>query len=123
MTNILAKSILETQFTLTPDDPERIGKMIKEVWMLKKSTQPMEMPNAGCVFKNPRAMSAGALIDKAVMKGVRQGGAYVSKRHANFILAEKGATAKDVMTLIDNIRAKTKERFDVELELELEIWD
>ncbi len=123
MTNIMAKFILEADFHLIPDDPENIGKMIKEVWMLKKTSQPMDAPNAGCIFKNPRAMSAGAIIDKAGLKGTRIGGAYISDRHANFILAEKGTVSQDVFDLIELIREKMRERFDVDLELELEIWD
>jgi UDP-N-acetylmuramate dehydrogenase len=121
-TNIMAKFILEAELTLVPADPEQIGKMIKEVWMLKKNTQPMNSRNAGCVFKNPRAISAGAMIDKVGLKGTRVGGAVVSDRHANFILAEDGCTSTDVLKLIDLVREKVRERFDVELELELEIW-
>ncbi|MBN1436663.1 MAG: UDP-N-acetylmuramate dehydrogenase [Sedimentisphaerales bacterium] len=121
-TNIMAKLILSAEFTLTPDDPEAIGRTIKEVWMLKKISQPMSSRNAGCVFKNPRALSAGALIDQAGLKGLRLGGAQVSERHANFIVVSDGATASDVLKLIDQIRQQVQRRFDVELELELEIW-
>ncbi len=122
MSNITARFITAAEFHLAPDDPERIGQLIKEVWMLKKSSQPMDTRNAGCVFKNPRAMSAGALIDKAGLKGTRVGGAIVSERHANFIVVESGATSKDVLELIDLVIEKINERFGVELELELQIW-
>lgn len=122
MSNITARYIMGAEFKLTPDDPERIGQMIKEVWMLKKSSQPMETRNAGCVFKNPRAMSAGALIDKAGLKGTRSGGASISERHANFIVADTDATCQDVLNLIDLVKEKINERFGVELELELQIW-
>ncbi|MBI9015901.1 MAG: UDP-N-acetylmuramate dehydrogenase [Phycisphaerae bacterium] len=121
-TNILARFVLEAELQLMSDDPERIAKMIKEVWMLKKSSQPMNSRNAGCIFKNPRAISAGALIDKAGLKGARVGGACVSHRHANFIMAEDGCTATDVMQLIETVQNKVKDRFDIDLELELEIW-
>ena len=123
MSNITARYILGAEFKLTPDDPERIGQMIKEVWMLKKSSQPMETRNAGCVFKNPRAMSAGALIDKAGLKGTRSGGASISERHANFIVADTDATCQDVLNLIDIVKEKINERFGVELELELQVWN
>ncbi len=122
MSNITARYILGAELKLTPDDPEHIGQMIKEVWMLKKSSQPMETRNAGCVFKNPRAMSAGALIDKAGLKGTRSGGAIISDRHANFIVAESGATSQDVLNLIDTVKERVDERFGVELELELQVW-
>lgn len=123
MTNIMAKFILEAEFTMIPDDPEQIGRMIKEVWMLKKNTQPMNSRNAGCVFKNPRAISAGALIDKAGLKGARVGGVSVSERHANFMIAQEGATSQDVMDLIEHVRQGVGERFDMELELEIEVWE
>jgi UDP-N-acetylmuramate dehydrogenase len=122
MTNIIAKFILEAELTLLPADPDGIGRTIKEVWMLKKNTQPMNSRNAGCIFKNPRAISAGALIDKVGLKGTHVGGAAVSEQHANFIIAENGVTAGDVLKLIDLIREKVRDRFDVELELEIDIW-
>ncbi len=122
MTNIMAKFILEGQFALVQDDPERIGRMLKEVWMLKKNSQPINSRNAGCVFKNPRAISAGALIDKTGLKGTTVGGVHVSRTHANFIIAEEGACSADVLKLIELIQQRVHERFDVELELELEIW-
>jgi UDP-N-acetylmuramate dehydrogenase len=122
MTNIMAKFILEVEFSLVPDDPERIGRQIKEIWMLKRNTQPMGGRNAGCIFKNPRALSAGALIDKTGLKGHRIGGAYVSERHANFIMADDGAKSADVLSLIELIREKVRDRFEIELELEVDIW-
>jgi len=122
MTNIMAKFILEATFALLPGDPENIARTIKEVWMLKKNSQPMNTRNAGCVFKNPRSLSAGALIEKAGLKGTRIGGAVVSERHANFIIAEAGTTSSDVIKLVDVIKEKVQSRFDIELELEMEIW-
>ncbi len=76
----------------------------------------------GCVFKNPRGVSAGELIEKAGLKGTRIGGAVVSDRHANFILAEPEATSSDVLRLIELIRGQVRDRLGLELELELEIW-
>ena len=123
MTNIMAKFIIEAEFSLIESDPEQIGKMLKEILMLKKNSQPMHSRNAGCVFKNPRALSAGALIDKAGLKGTEVGAVRVSRTHANFIIAEEGARSEDVLKLIEIVRQKVRERFDVELELELEIWE
>ncbi len=122
MTNIMAKFILETEFTMIPEDPEEIGRMIKEVWMLKKNTQPMNSRNAGCIFKNQRAVSAGALIDKAGLKNTQIGGASISERHANFIIAQDGATSKNILDLIEHVRTAVLDRFDMELELEIEVW-
>ena len=120
--NIMAKFILGATFELIEDDPESIGRSIKEIWMFKKSTQPLNSRNAGCVFKNPRAMSSGALIEKAGLAGSSKGGAIISDRHANFICAGKGATSQDVLNLIDMIRKRIKLEFDVDLEMEIEIW-
>lgn len=120
--NITAKFILSATFSLTEDDPHRILKEIKQIWIHKKNTQPLAARNAGCIFKNPRGMSAGALIDKAGMKGRRVGGARVSEKHANFILAEPGATAFDVLRLIDMVREAVAREFNVNLEKEIEVW-
>ena len=122
MTNIMAKLILEAEFSLVPDDPKRIGRLLKEVWMVKKNSQPLNTRNAGCVFKNPRGLSAGALVDRAGLKGLQIGKAQVSEKHANFIIAHKGCKASDVKRLIESIQQRVKEKSEIELELELEIW-
>jgi UDP-N-acetylmuramate dehydrogenase len=67
-------------------------------------------------------MSAGMLIDQAGLKGTRVGGAEVSDRHANFIVAAEGTTSDDVLKLIDQVRERVLERLGVELELEIEVW-
>lgn len=122
MTNIMAKYIVEAEFAMIKSEPEQVAKTIKQIWLLKKNSQPTDSRNAGCVFKNPRALSAGALIDKVGLKGTQIGGAVVSDRHANFIIAKDGTTSKDVISLIDLVQQKVAERFEIELELELEFW-
>jgi UDP-N-acetylmuramate dehydrogenase len=121
-TSLNAPVVLDATVRLIPGDPEQLVRRMKEIWMIKKNTQPMSARSAGCVFKNPRGMSAGALIDQAGLKGHNIGGAVVSRKHANYVTARKDATAADVRKLIDVIRARVKERFDCQLELELEIW-
>ncbi|MCD6304473.1 MAG: FAD-binding protein, partial [Planctomycetes bacterium] len=121
-TNIAAPFILAAEFRLAEDDPHRILRQVKQIWIYKKNTQPLSNRNAGCVFKNPRGMSAGALIDRAGLKGRRVGGAYVSQKHANFILADPGTRASDVLKLINVIRETVYKRSEVYLELEIEIW-
>ncbi len=120
--NIRAKFILNAQMTLAQEDSERILRTIKESWIYKKNTQPLNTRNCGCVFKNPPEGAAGALIDRAGLKSFQIGGAVVSEKHANFIVAKEGCTSRDVTQLIDVVRQRVRERFDVELELELEIW-
>jgi len=121
-TNINSKFILGAEFRLNDDDPHRILKQVKQIWIYKKNTQPLGQRNAGCVFKNPRGLSAGAMIDRAGLKGKRIGGAFVSDKHANFILADKGCTASDVLKLINLIRETVYKKNEVYLELELEVW-
>jgi UDP-N-acetylmuramate dehydrogenase len=120
--NIRANFILKAQLKLTPDDPERIMRTVKESWIYKKNNQPLNTRNCGCVFKNPPGASAGALIDRAGLKGLQIGGAVVSEKHANFIVAKDGCTSRDIMQLIETVRQKVREQFDVGLELELEVW-
>ncbi|MGD1043371.1 MAG: UDP-N-acetylmuramate dehydrogenase [Sedimentisphaerales bacterium] len=121
-TNITAKFILEAKINMTAGDPEQITKTIKENWVYKKNSQPLNTINSGCIFKNPRGLSAGAMIDRAGLKGLQIGGAVVSEKHANFFIAQKGCTSRDVMRLIELVKEKVQKQFNVELELEIEIW-
>lgn len=121
-TNITSPVILGASFRLTEDDPHRILRQVKEIWIYKKNSQPLGHANAGCIFKNPRGMSAGALIDQAGLKGSSVGGAHVSEKHANFILADPGTRASDVLKLINLIREAVYKKFEAYLELELEVW-
>ncbi len=114
--------ILEGVFQLQEDDPEKITQRMRKTWIMKKASQPLTFQSAGCIFKNPRGLSAGALIEQAGLKGTQKGAAEVSDRHANFIVTNEDATANDVMQLIETIQAKVAEQFGVELELEIEIW-
>ena len=121
-TNITAKFILNARLKLSAADSEQIMRTVKENWIYKKNNQPLNTRNSGCIFKNPNGGSAGALIDRAGLKGLQIGGAVVSEKHANFIIAEKGCTSRDVMRLIEAIKQRVKEHFNIELELEIEIW-
>ena len=121
-TNIAARFILNAHLRLSSADPEQIMRTVKETWIYKKNNQPLNTRNCGCIFKNPKGASAGALIDRASLKGLQIGGATVSEKHANFIIAEEGCTSRDVMRLIEAVKQRVKEQFDIELELEIEIW-
>jgi UDP-N-acetylmuramate dehydrogenase len=121
-TNISAPYILGATLELDEDDPDRILRKTKEIWMYKKNTQPLNTKNCGCIFKNPRGLSAGALIDQAGLKGTRVGGAEVSDKHANFIIAHPGAKADDVMGLVKLIREKVWEKNQIHLESEVKVW-
>lgn len=114
--------LLSAQFELEKDDAGAIVKRMRKVWIQRKASQPLSFQAAGRIFKNPRALSAAALIEQAGLAGTRVGGAEVCERHANFIVAQTGTTARDVLRLIDLIRSRVRERFHVELELEISVW-
>ena len=114
--------ILNAEFELEEEDPVEVTKRLQKQWIVKKANLPMAHENTGCIFKNPRGMSAGMLIDQCGLKGESVGGVEVSQRHANFFVAQAGATAKDVLQLIDVVRNRVAERMGVELETEIEIW-
>jgi UDP-N-acetylmuramate dehydrogenase len=114
--------ILGAEFGLEEEDPTELTKRMQKQWIVKKANLPMAHENTGCIFKNPRGMSAGMLIDQCGLKGERVGGAEVSQRHANFFIAHLGATARDVLQLIDLVRNRVAERMGVELETEIQIW-
>jgi UDP-N-acetylmuramate dehydrogenase len=121
-TNLDEPVILAGQFELEPDNPEAIIKRMRKIWITKKASQPLGFQSAGCIFKNTRGLSAGLLIEQTGLKGTKVGGAEVSERHANFIVANAGCTARDVLRLIDLVRSRVAERFGVELEMEIKIW-
>ncbi len=121
-TNISATFILSATLELEPDEPDRILKKTKEIWMYKQNTQPLSTKSCGCIFKNPRGLSAGALIDQAGLKGMRVGGAEISGKHANFIIAHNGCRADDVMKLVKLIREKVWEKNQIQLESEVQVW-
>jgi UDP-N-acetylmuramate dehydrogenase len=114
--------ILNAEFVLDREDPQELTKRMQKEWILKKAAQPMGHQSTGYIFKNPRGVEAGALIEQAGLKSARVGGAEVNDRHANFIVTEPDAKSQDVLQLIDLIRDKVLERCGVELELELDIW-
>ncbi len=115
--------ILSAEFELAPEDPESVVRRMRRIWIVKKENQPYGHQSSGCIFKNPSSeISAGALIDQAGLKGTTFGGAEISDRHANFIVAHPGAKSSDVLHLIDQARQRVWQQFGYELELQLQIW-
>ncbi|WP_435007119.1 UDP-N-acetylmuramate dehydrogenase [Tundrisphaera lichenicola] len=115
--------ILSAGFQLESEDPETLVRRMRRIWIIKKENQPYGHQSSGCIFKNPSPeISAGALVEKAGMKGQKVGGAEVSDRHANFIVAHPGAKSADVLQLIDLARQKVRQQFGYELELQIVIW-
>ncbi|MBM3299091.1 MAG: UDP-N-acetylmuramate dehydrogenase [Deltaproteobacteria bacterium] len=114
--------VVEAIVRLQPRDTEAIEADLQEARERRRSTQPLNQPCAGCVFKNPSPDNpAGAIIDRLGFKGVRSGGAMVSSLHANFIVNSAHASASDVLRLIDQIRERVKQAENIDLELEIRI--
>ena len=123
MSNLDEPVILSAEFELNREDPESVVRRMRRIWIIKKESQPYGHQSSGCIFKNPAPdILAGALIDQAGLKGTRHGGAEVSDRHANYIVAHSGATVSDVLHLIEQIQQRVWQRFGYELELQLQIW-
>jgi UDP-N-acetylmuramate dehydrogenase len=115
--------VVRATFGLGEIDPGELLRRFRRIWMYKQNTQPpLGTRSVGCIFRNPNGRSAGALIDQAGMKGLRVGGAYVSERHANFILAEPGSRSSEVLELIELIRTRVEEHHGIRLQPEVEIW-
>ena len=112
--------IVEATFRLEPADPDTIKGRLDEIRRWRQTHQPLGLPSAGSVFRNPPGDSAGRLIDAAGLKGRRIGGAVVSEKHANFVVNDQKGTAADVRALMDLVRAEVAERHGVLLEFEVE---
>lgn len=114
--------VLQARFALDHDSPLELTQRMQKNWIVKKASQPLAHQATGCIFKHSQGQSAGELIDRAGLKGTRVGAAEVCDRHANYIVADAGATVQDVLRLIDLVRTQVAQRLGVELELQIEIW-
>ncbi len=114
--------LLSVEFALQPDETDLIVKRMRRAWMLRKGAAPAAFQAAGRVFKNPRGLNASALISQAGLERTRVGGAEVSDRDANYIVVHPGATSRDVLRLIELIRTRVEEKFNLRLEQELTVW-
>ena len=113
--------ITEATLKLRRGEQEEIHRSMRENQIKRKATQPLEIPSAGSVFKNPPGDYAGRLIESVGLKGRASGGAIISEKHANFIVNEKNATAQDVYNLIRLIEKKVYEETGVTLEREIRL--
>ena len=114
---------LEAKLILKPGDSKTIMEIINDRKQRRLLSQPLEYPSAGSVFRNPENDYAGRLIEELGYKGKNIGGAYVSEKHANFIINKGNATASDVRNLINEIKCKIKEKYGIELKVEQEFVD
>ena len=122
--------VLWAAFRVTPGaDPAALRAVARESLAFRKRTQPLESPSAGCIFMNPDPArdpipegipaSAGALVDRAGLKGAAHHGARVSPTHANFIINDGSAAAADIHALVERCRSAVKDRFGVTLQNEI----
>ena len=117
--------VMGCELELEPGIEEKSQQTLTDILSEKCRTQPMNARSAGCVFKNPKSPGippAGKLIDELGLKGARIGGASVSTKHANFLICEAGANARDLVELIRLLRGRALHERGVKLELEVETW-
>jgi UDP-N-acetylmuramate dehydrogenase len=112
--------IVEATFRLATADPDVIKARLDEIRRWRQAHQPLGLPSAGSVFRNPPGDSAGRLIEAAGLKGLRIGGAVVSEKHANFIVNDRKGRAADVRRLGERVRAEVLARHGVTLAFEIE---
>jgi UDP-N-acetylmuramate dehydrogenase len=114
--------IVAVELDLEPDSAESIVKRVRKAWIQRKTTQPLSFQASLRAFRNPRGLNAAALIEQAGLAGTRVGGAQTSDRDPNWIIVHPGASARDVLRLLDLIRSQVQERFHVELEKDISVW-
>lgn len=112
---------IETVFEMTYEDSDSIKNIMDDRRQRRIDSQPLDMPSAGSVFRNPDGLSAGKLIEDIGLKGYTIGGAQISNKHANFIVNIGGATYDDIIKLIEYTKKRVKEEYNIELLLEQEI--
>lgn len=115
-----AEIVLGAVFHLRPADSAEIKARLDDIRRWRREHQPLGIPSAGSVFRNPPGDSAGRLIDDLGLKGYRVGGAVVSPRHANFIVNDERGTAADVRRLAEHVQAVVRTRHGIELAFEVE---
>ncbi|WP_102338291.1 UDP-N-acetylmuramate dehydrogenase [Collinsella provencensis] len=111
--------VLRATFKLSPSTPAMVRAAMDDYQTRREDKQPLDMPSAGSTFKRPEGYFAGKLIMDAGLRGVRVGGAQVSEKHCGFVVNAGGASAKDVLGLIEHVKAEVKAQFGVELEPEV----
>lgn len=115
--------VLEAIFLLEEDDPEELGRILETYRSHRRQTQPLSEESAGCIFRNTlEGPSAGSLIDRCGLKGLRRGNAEVSPVHANFIINRGGATFADARALIEEVQEQVQRQTGVLLQEEVRIW-
>lgn len=121
-TSVIKKAgyiVLEAKIRLKEGDQEAIRERMKELTIQRTTKQPLEYPSAGSTFKRPEGYFAGKLVMDSGLRGYQVGGARISEKHCGFVINAGDATAKDVRTLMDNVRDIVYEKYGVTLEPEV----
>jgi UDP-N-acetylmuramate dehydrogenase len=114
--------VLSVEFELIPDSPDAIVKRLRRAWINRKAARPFSFQAAVRMFKDPRGYQASALIEKAGLAKTRIGAAEISERNGNYLVAHPGATSRDVLQLIDQVKRRVQDVCGVDLERELTVW-
>ena len=114
--------LLVAEFELDSEKVDTIVKRLRKSWIQRKASHPFSYQAAGRIFKNPPGMSAAQMIEQVGLVGTKVGGAQVNERDANFFVVEPRSSARDVVRLIEMVKAKVHEKFKIDLELEISIW-
>jgi UDP-N-acetylmuramate dehydrogenase len=113
--------ICSMDFEVRRAEPARVKAEMMTLLTRRKRTQPLSLPNAGSIFKNPPGDYAGRLIEKVGLKGTRAGNAQISDLHANFIVNLGGARASDILSLIEQARRQVRDATGITLETEVRV--
>lgn len=119
--NLKDTVIMQAAYKLPEGNKEELAKKRKEFMVKRNESQPVEIPNAGCIFKNPAGHHAAVLIEECGLKGLTVGEAMVSPKHANFIVNFGNATAHNVIELVKQIQKTVKDKKNISLELEVKL--
>lgn len=115
--------VIEAAFRLDPAEPAELARRLEEFRRYRRDTQPLSEQSAGCIFRNPTSgPSAGALIERCGLKGLRRGGAEVSRVHANFVINAARASFADVRALVEEVKGRVRKEAGVLLVEEIRVW-
>ncbi|MCC8121715.1 MAG: UDP-N-acetylenolpyruvoylglucosamine reductase, partial [Oscillospiraceae bacterium] len=116
-----SRMILSARLHLSLGDGDQIQREMEQLMERRRSKQPLELPSAGSTFRRPKEGYAAVLIDQCGLKGLTVGGAQVSEKHAGFIVNRGGATCRDILNLMDQVRNRVLEQTGVALEPEVKL--
>jgi UDP-N-acetylmuramate dehydrogenase len=115
-------AILDARFALEKSDPQELTKKMQKLWIVNKAAQPLRDQTTVMMFKDPGGVSAASVIEQAGLQSSRIGAVELSDRNVNYVVVESGASARNVLDLIELLREGVSQRLGVELETAIDIW-